>query len=82
MRCSLVHALQPGVSIVLSERKHEINANVSNKHLTVQNSELLFIYEDFLADFKEACKQVLYKIENKQLNGQKVYGHKLSVPLS
>lgn len=82
LRCSLVHALQPGVLIGLSERKHEIKANVSNKHLTIQNNELLLIYEDFLNDFKEVCKKVLNKIENKELTSQKVYGHKLSVPLN
>lgn len=80
LRCSLVHALQPGVLIGLSERRHEIKANTSNVHLTIQNDELLLIYEDFLNDFKEACKKVLNKIKNKELTSQKVYGHKLSVP--
>lgn len=82
LRCSLVHALQPGALIGLSERKHEIRANTANKHLTIQNGELLLIYEDFLNDFKNACQKVISMIDNKKLSGSKVYSHKISVPES
>ncbi|MCU0680213.1 MAG: hypothetical protein MUF50_02805 [Planctomycetes bacterium] len=80
LRCSLVHALQPGASIGLSERKHEIKANTSNKHLTIQNNELLLVYEDLLNDFKDACQKVITMIDDKELSGSKVYNHKISVP--
>src|SRR5680860_616349 len=71
LRCSLVHVLQPGSSISLSERRHEEAAGVKNVHLSIQDNKLLLIYEDLLIDFKTACEKTIKAIEEEKISNQK-----------
>jgi hypothetical protein len=80
LRCSLAHVLQPGSLISLSERKHEESAGVIGAHLKMQQGKLLLIYEDFLADFVVGGKEVIRRIDNREISHQKVYTHVLSIP--
>ncbi len=80
LRCSLVHSSRPGNPISLSERKHEINANLKDMHLKIQSDKLLLIYEDFLQDFEMACTNLLFMIENNDIQFDKVYSHIISIP--
>lgn len=80
LRCSLVHTSGPGNLISLSERKHEVEANLKDMHLKIQNNKLLLIYEDFLQDFENACHKLLSMIENKEIQFDKVYNHIISIP--
>lgn len=80
LRCSLTHVLQPGSLISLSERKHEEKAGVTGAHLKMQHGNLLLIYEDFLADFVAGGKEVIRRIDTREISHQKVYTHALSIP--
>ncbi len=80
LRCPMVHQMRPGKFVGLSERKHEKIAKASNIHLTMQNNNLIFIYEDFFEDFKNACNKLIKIIENGSLQTEKVYGHNISIP--
>lgn len=76
----MVHQMRPSKYIGLSERKHEVKAGVANAHLSTQDGMLLLIYEDFLADFKNASLLLIKMIENNHLSSKKVYDHNLSIP--
>ncbi len=78
LRCSLVHSMQPASKIGLSERRHEKNGE--KYHLQVVNGYLILIYEDFLQDFLEACREVIRRIESRGIVSGKVYAHVISIP--
>jgi hypothetical protein len=80
LRCSLVHQMRPGHNIGLSERKYEKKSDQNNTHLTIQNEQLILIYEEFLDDFIKACKKTIEWIDNGKLTTQKAVGHIISVP--
>ncbi len=80
LRCPMVHQMRPSKYIGLSERKHEVKAGIKNAHLSMQGGMLLLIYEDFLADFKNASLLLIKMIENNHLSSKKVYDHNLSIP--
>lgn len=80
LRCPMVHQMRPGKYIKLSERKHELSASVSNRHLTMQGDQLILIYEDFLSDFKEAGIKIIGMIENGGIKSKKVVEHNISTP--
>lgn len=80
LRCSLAHRLQPGGNILLSERKHEENAGVMGAHLSMQSGKLLLIYEDFLADFIKGGRELISRIDDREISHPKVYNHVISVP--
>lgn len=80
LRCPLAHRLQPGSHISLSERKHEESAGVTGVHLSIQGGKLLLIYEDFLADFTKGGKEVIRRIDNKEIGHSKAYTHVISIP--
>jgi len=73
LRCSLVHSSRPGNNIGLSEYKNNA-VHLSN------NGQLVLVFEDFLKDFKSACKKTINLIENARINNIKVYRHIIFVP--
>ncbi len=80
LRCPMLHQMRPGIYMGLSERRHEIKARESQRHLTFKDERLILIYEDFFSDFKNACEQVINMIEKHELASNKVYDHNISVP--
>lgn len=80
LRCSLAHSARPGNHIGLSEKKHEEKINIKAHLTTNNNGDLTLIFEDFLNDFKGACKKLISKIDNKEINNQKAYGHLFYTP--
>ncbi len=77
LRCSMVHSSRPGNCIGLSQKKHGCNKSLLEDE---KGKRLIICFEYFFEDFIEACKLLLKKIKNKEINYQKVYQNILSVP--
>ena len=55
------HSVMPKSKIVLSERKH------GHKNLSIYDTKLLLVAEDFYDDFKKACEEVIAKIDRVEI---------------
>ena len=75
LRCGLIHIMLPKSSLELIQ-KDEINKY--GKHLEIKmirkKERLILVSEDLFEDFEKAAKTVIKKIENKEIENQKVYG--------
>lgn len=78
LRCSLVHSSRPGNAIGLSELKSK-TIHLSRFSGQGGKKQMVLIYEEFLIDFKNACKSLLVLIDDRKINNHKVYSHILSV---
>jgi len=61
LRCGMNHSLLPKSKIALTERKF------NHKNLSSSGDKLLLVAEDFFEDFRNACNQVIQKIDNGEI---------------
>jgi hypothetical protein len=58
LRCGMNHALLTKQNIGLSERRHGL------QNLSIKNNQLILVVEDFFYDYKNACFQVIQKLDD------------------
>ncbi|CAA6814475.1 MAG: Unknown protein [uncultured Aureispira sp.] len=75
LRCGLLHICIPKNKIELTQRAEGKN---EYKHLTKSKvreegeERLILVSEDLFYDFEKACRKVIAKYENNELNGNKI----------
>lgn len=58
LRCGMSHVLRPRNNIVLAQRQY------GHENLSQMDDKLLLVAEDFFDDFKDACNQVIGRLDS------------------
>ncbi len=79
LRCGLLHIFVPGPDLEVIQ---ESEINDYGKHLDIKHirgrDRLILVSQSLMTDFENACKEVIKKIDSREISSTKVYGELLS----
>lgn len=79
LRCGLLHVFVPGADLEVIQ---ESEIKDYGEHLDVKNlrnnDRLILVSQNLMADFENACNNIIARIDNNQITNNKVYNQLLS----
>jgi Protein of unknown function (DUF2934) len=77
LRNGFAHQFRPGKPFVVTQREESIQEGT--RHFGPYGSQTVLVAEDLYADFAEACREVIRRIDDGRLSHQKLSGAFLNV---
>lgn len=78
LRNGLAHQLRPKSKIGLTHKKE--SEKFGTNHLEINNDKLVLVAEEFYRDFRNACTEVIKRIDRNKIKNLQVYKQFLSTP--